>query len=395
MIYLFIAVFLLFLSFHYDVNRNIGGKERCYQLVFIILVCLAGLRYRIGIDSLNYNYSFYHETENIFNVFGTLSITEYPLWKLLNSIVYTIGGRFYMIQFIESAFVNFLVFAYIKKHSNYIFTCVFLYFIWIYPENNFEEMKQAFAVAISLYANDYMLEKKYLRGILLFTIACLFHFAAIIVALSSLLTFLKLDFKGILFLVAAFVVGGFIQNYYQDYLILFTSDEFLHDKLGNYFESEQFGIVSGKNVNYFIFRFLPLIFPLIAYKYLKGYGKNKELIRLEPFLVLAMLYFILGTRLVIMYRYNNFYTIYFILFISQAYVDYIRYDRKKYVVLIAIPLFVFYIWTTYVGYNGESDRYKKFYPYSSIIEKSVDSEREYVYSMHILGRLIPPNKDEY
>jgi len=395
MIYLFIAVFLLFLSFHYDVNRNIGGKERCYQLVFIILVCLAGLRYRIGIDSLYYNYSFYHETENIFNVFGTLSITEYPLWKLLNSIVYTIGGRFYMIQFIESAFVNFLIFAYIKKHSNYIFTCVFLYFIWIYPGNNFEEMKQAFAVAISLYANDYMLEKKYLRGILLFTIACLFHFAAIIVALSSLLTFLKLDIKGILLLVAAFVVGGFIQNYYQDYLILFASDEFLHDKLGNYFESEQFGIVSGKNFNFFILRFLPLIFPLIAYKYLKGYGKNKELIRLEPFLVLAILYFILGTRLVIMYRYNNFYTIYFILFISQAYVDYIRYDRKKYVVLIAIPLFVFYIWTTYVGYNGESDRYNKFYPYSSIIEKSVDSEREYVYSMHFRGRLIPPNKDEY
>lgn len=400
MIYFIIVVILLVLSVHFDINRRTKNKEGWYNIVLIIFVCLAGLRYRIGIDSINYCYKFYHETPSFFNLFKDLSLTEYPLWKLLNSIVFTIGGKFYIVQFVESAFVNLLFFAYIKKHSSYIFTCVFLYFIWLYPGCNFEELKQAFAVSISLYANDFILEKKYMKGVGLFVIACLFHFAAIIVALFSFLRFLRLNAIGFSILLIVFIIGGVIQNYYGDYLELLEFDDFLQMKAEVYMESDRFGSLGDRNIKFYIIQAIPLFIYFISFWYSKKYGRNRKLAELEPFLVLGFISVVLGWRIGIFYRYENFYIIYFILFLAQAFVDVIRNNRtaNSIVIKAVIPsiLFCLYILTTYVGLTGKYNRYHKFYPYSSVIEKSIDRQREITYiNLSNSGRIYPPRSDEY
>ena len=400
MIYLTIFILLLALSFHYDVGGNKKGKMYWYVAVLVILVCLAGMRYRIGVDTTRGIYAFYNETYSLSQTWNSLKITEYPLWKLLNSLVYSLGGRFYMIQFIESAFVNILLFLYIKKHSSYLFTCVLLYFIWVYPSYNFEEMKQSFAVALALHANDFVLEKKYLKSFALFAIGCLFHFATILIAFSSLLSFfLKLNKKVVVVFVFAFFLGGIIQNYYQDYLIIFGSEEFLRSKVESYLESERFGSISDRNLNYFFLHFLPIFFSVFAFVYTKKYSQNRHLLVLEPFLVLCMLYIVLGTRIVIVYRYVNFYLIYSILFIAQAFVDMVKLEKVNFALLKTIipsVLFGFYIFTTYMGTSGGRNRYAKFYPYASIIDMRVDDDRERVFSfVNDGGQYYFPNNDEY
>ena len=53
MIYFVIGFYLLFLAFKYDVygSKNESAKKFHYYFALIILILLAGLRYRIGGDT--------------------------------------------------------------------------------------------------------------------------------------------------------------------------------------------------------------------------------------------------------------------------------------------------------------------------------------------------------
>ena len=87
-----------------------------FLLVEILLILVAGLRYRIGGDTTNYIYSFYH----VYPVLEDFSFEDYPIGKdplyvIINSIVKTLGGRFYVVQLIQSIFVITLTFKYFKK----------------------------------------------------------------------------------------------------------------------------------------------------------------------------------------------------------------------------------------------------------------------------------------
>ena len=56
MIYFVIGFYLLFLAFKYDVygSKNESAKKFHYYFALIILILLAGLRYRIGGDTCRY-----------------------------------------------------------------------------------------------------------------------------------------------------------------------------------------------------------------------------------------------------------------------------------------------------------------------------------------------------
>lgn len=398
MIYLIITLLLFGLSVHFDIHGAYKNKELWCRIILISFICLAGLRYRIGIDTVAFVYGFFHETPKLSDVFTTLNLTEYPLWRLLNSIVYSFGGKFFIIQFIESAFVNVLVFKYIKRHCRYIFTCLFLYFIWLYPGYNFEEMKQSFAVVLCLFANDYIIDRRYLKGIFLFFIAILFHFAAIIVVIFSLFAFFRFDWKGVLFILSAFVIGSIIQYNFEDYLIIFGFDDFIQSKAEDYFESDRFFAITGKNFKFFILNLLPTFISSLAILSLKKKNNSCELMRLEPYFVLCLFFMILSMRIAIIYRYVNFYAIYVILFVSQCFVEAFHSGRKTEKVrnTILSVLFVLVILSGYFGIKGENDRYHKFYPYHSIIDKQTDKMRERVFSQHSYdGKVHPPRDDEY
>ena len=395
MIYFIIATFLFCLSFYYDINGRTGNKEFWYRSSFIVLVCLAGMRYRIGVDTTAYNYTFYHANYVLSDVFSELKITEYPFWKVLNSVIYTVGGRFFYIQFIHSFFVNFLIFKYIKKHSHYIFTCVFLYYIWLYPGSNFEEMKQSMAMAISLFANDYILNRKYIKGVFLFVLATLFHVSVVIVAFLSFMFFLRINLKGVLFVLFGFILGTFIQQSFEGYISYFAFDDLLFQRAEHYTQSEMFFARSSTSFYYFIYKLIPLFVSLLAFFYVKKKKENSDLIKLEQFLVIGFFFLVLSTIIVITYRFVNYYTLYIILFISQGFVDTIRNEKENSIIKVGIPslLLIFYIWTTYVGFSYESDRYRKFYPYASVIEREIDKNREKTFNKNRVA--YPPNYNEY
>lgn len=396
MIYLLIIILLLVLIYHFDIKGTRQNRDYWYHIVLIIFVLVAGLRYRIGIDTPIYIEDYFHYTPKLQH-FKIEKWSNSVLWLILCSIGRTIGLKFFILQLIEAAFVNILIFKYIRKHSSYIFTCVFFFFIWMYASYCMEAMKAGFSMAICLYANDYIREKKWKYGLLLFLVAILFHSSSLLIFAFSFISVFRFNTLGLLLLAGSFFAGIVVEDKFGDIISLMSFDDYLQTKMEDYSESDRYSLRSGKNIFYYLYNYAPMVFSSLISFYIVKKGKiNSSLMKLESMLFMFVLSYIISANIIIYYRIYQFYVIYFILYISQATVDVVKRNNiyGKYsgsmALFVLIPFF-FYVYQTYIGY-----RWMRFIPYSSVIEKSVDYERERMYDFVRLSRTNPsPNKNEY
>ena len=65
MIYLVILFLLLILSIHYDICEKTRNRVFWESLILLIFVLLAGLRWRLGIDTTRYLDTYYHDLPTI------------------------------------------------------------------------------------------------------------------------------------------------------------------------------------------------------------------------------------------------------------------------------------------------------------------------------------------
>ena len=395
MLYYIILFFLLILSVRYDINGKTKYREQWYNVVLIILILIAGLRFRLGEDTINYLFHFYHGTPKLWdiNVDTFLASGQSPLWILLNSIVKSLGGKFFIVQLIQAAIVNILIFKYFKKHSSYPFACVALYFFWRYQWYSMIVMKAAIALSIILFANDYFLEKKYKKGFLLILIATGFHLSSILLVIIPFLTFIRFNILGVVLLVFSFFVGAFLQSQLGDIFELMEFAEGVSNKLNNYLDSKY--MTQTHNLNYFIVKVFPIImYPIASLLYIKNKCKGSHILRLEPFLMVGLLFQMMQFSINIFYRYVYIFTIYYIIFIVHFFIEYskksfmlersLAYVRTFMVVLPFWASLVFLYPMTHIS----------LYPYSSVIERSINQKRE-KYFVSVKEDLYNLNLDEY
>lgn len=381
MLYFIILFFLLLLSVRYDINGKTKYRDQWYNIVLAILILVAGLRFRLGEDTINYIYYFYYETPNVWDIDTDtfLMSDQPPLWILLNSIVKTLGGRFFIVQLIQAAIVNTLILRYFKKHSIYPFACTALFFFWRYQWFTMVVMKAAIALAIILYANDYFLEKKYKKGLLLLLIATGFHQSSIALAIVPFLTFVRFNMLGVIMLVGAFFVGAFLQSQLGDVFAMMEFAEGVSQKLDAYMDSGY--MTQDHNINYFILQIFPLIiYPILSIIYLKRNCRESQVLRLEPFVMIALMFQMMQISINVMYRYIYALSPYYIIFIIQYFIDFskkslmlnktLAFVRTFLIILPLLASFA-YLWRpfTHPGFNS----------YSSVVERSFDKNREKYY----------------
>lgn len=396
MVYVFIILLLLLLVYYYDYKGYKKNRELWYKVVLLLLILIAGLRYRIGIDTPAYMYDFFHETPSFDDLkLGDLNIGNYPFWNLVNSFFYTIGAKFFMVQLFEAAFVSILILRYIKKHSPYIFTSVLLFFVWMYASYSMEAMKAGFSMSLCLFANDCFINKKYIKYVFISLIAFLFHPSSILITIMSMMTFFKINRIGLIVLCIAFFAGSMIQIIYGDLIMLFSFNEYVYNKAFTYGNSDVFFVVENKNVYYYIAHYFMILIPtLISFWVVKSQNTRSSIMKFEPQLFLALFFLTMSVNIFIFFRIYYFYVIYIILFLSQAIVDLwknlsVRTSLVK-GLLIVFPFMIF----VYFSYLGE--RWKRYYPYASVIDKTVDLNRERMYSEVRTGAFsLPSNGDEY
>lgn len=396
MIYIVVIILLLCLSLRYDINGRTKYRDHWYFVIMVSFILIAGLRWRLGVDTPNSLFRFYNTIPTLPNLtLEHLSIGNKPFWYLLNSFILTIGGRFYLVQLIQSAFVNILLFRYIKKHSQFIFTCVLIYFLTVYYGMNMDAMKAANSIVICFYANDYWLEKKWGKAYLLWFIAVLFHVQALLLVVTPLLLFARFDLKGLIFILVAFMVGFTMQIFIGDYLELVEAfgDDAIIDKANGYAEADQFIDQEKSFLRIFTGVLVPIIYAIICVLYVKNKCSESSLNRFEPFLLIFLACSVIQLNVQIFYRFKNYYWIYVILYLSQTTVCMIKkpknisfrlaYTKAMLFFAVFVLSFLLFFYPKY---------YSWFYPYSSVIEKKIDPNREQSYSRYDRPA---PDKDQY
>lgn len=399
MIYLAVFFLLIILAVYYDVHGMTKYRDEWYTGILILLIILAGLRWRFSADTVRYMHNFYHNIPFLWQLKTEyfLSSGTSPLWILLNSVVKTIGGKFFVVQILQAAIVNTLFFKYFKKHSSYPFSCLVLFFFWRYQYFNMMIMKAALALSIIMFANDYLLEKKYLKWFLLILIATGFHQSSILLLIAPFALFLRFNILGIVLLGCTYFIGMILQAMLGDVFELLVFADGIYNKLDSYLEGDNF-MTQNRNINYFILRILPIIiYPILSLLYVKKKCKGSPLLKLEPFVMMGLVFQVMQFHIHIFYRFVYIYYVYYIIFIVQFFMVYSRrsviFDKleKSLAFTRALVIVLPFVASLYIAYKPFTTL--DYNPYCTIIDRSTDKERERFYRS-----LVPfPsfNKNEY
>lgn len=394
MIYVITIFLLLYLSYIYDVKGSVRNKDVWCCVVLSLIILISGLRYRLGVDTPNYLYKFYHFYPSLDKFSGDdWSLGNDPLFVLLNSFVKSIGGRFYHVQLIHSLFVNGLIFLYIKRHSKYVFTCLLFYFVFFFLNYNMQIMRGSMSIVLCLFAFDYVIKKKWIKACLLYFIGSMFHIQTLFVIIIPFLLFIRLNKVGLAFLVTSFFVGQVVQELLVDYLWLFEFNDAVETKANIYANHEEYG-TQRENVTYVLIRIVPtILYVLISLWVVKKRNLSNDLLKLEPFVMIGLILLCLQLSLQIIYRFVDYLHVYFLLFYAEFFV-YIAKKCKNIprrlsfakAMIVFTPLLVLWIWHLHYAYM-------QYYPYSSVFDRQIDTKREWLYKREDIPGVI--NKNEY
>lgn len=399
MLYLSILLLLFMLSCLYDYCGIKKGRTAWYVVILIIFICIAGLRYRLGVDSIRY--------ENTYNSLPTIAeLATYDFsesrfgvgYIVFNSIARSISDEFVCMQFLQAIYVNGVVFWFFYRYSHKIFFCVILYAVGLYFNFMCEVMREACAVATLLLAWPHFISREWLKYYLLATLCVFFHVSGFIALLLPVLylpkirNFFMIGRYTILVLLALFVVASSIGFAFIDYFNVFYFFSGFEENVNNYANNELSGQVL--NIGGVISTFAKwCLFPYLAVLYFKKNNKdekhNNHYSALNFMVGLCMIMAVLSVPIAIFYRYNNYFFPFAIAAIGNW--VYVRRPfsnlRVRFGFIAWQLLFIPYFFLCLYGYfiiknNNEIYELARYYPYSSIIEKSTDPIRSKVQRYH-------------
>lgn len=381
LIYIAIFLYLITITYIYDYRNDKRYLKLNYVISCIILIAVAGLRYRIGYDTNNYMDSF-ESAIPLSEIIDGRKFKGDPLWVYINGLAKEIYNDFFVVQIIQAIIVNGAIFWFIRRHSPKPFLAVLLYFLLLWWNLCFEAMREAIAVAFFLFALDgLLLNKGFIRYYLRVWPAFLAHSFGFVTLIFPFIKFLKIKKFAIIYLIGIVVLSYFVKDYLNNLSVVFemTSD-MASDKATKYLESDTYGesnlSISGI-ISMFVGGILPCI-PIIASL------KNKTILgktNLIPFVFIYICIVILRMQIPIFFRFLN----YFELLVIVAFTQVLYLERKKikvqlaYVSMALMVLVRMYSLTAYdVGTKVRA--YHRYVPYNSIFQRNYNKESETIFN---------------
>lgn len=180
MIYILVFILLLIPVIRYDLMAKTGGEEKWYYFNLVVLILLAGLRYRVGGDTLMYM-SMHDDMPAMdeLKYFDFENALYNPFWYIYVSVFKSISDDFLLFQFAQAVIVNVVFFRFFKKYSpHYYFSAILLYYIGYYCYFNMEIMREIICVCILMLITPFLLEKRWILYYAGCVLAIQFHFSA-------------------------------------------------------------------------------------------------------------------------------------------------------------------------------------------------------------------------
>ena len=381
-IYILLLVYLLGLYYLYDVRGVVKYRYVYYLFTCIILILVAGLRYRVGLDTNAYMRSFnqsYYPTLEDFSWFHNYGADIG--WVFINSIAKSVGCGFYTVQIIQAIIVNVAVFWFIRRHSPKPFLGILLFFMFQWWNYCFEAMRESIAIAFYLFGLDALIsENNYKKYYLRVWPAALVHTFGFVVFLFPLIKYLKVN-KYLPFVFAGFLVLFFSISDLMNSMVegMVEIEGMAAEKATKYIESDIYG-ESTLSVAGVISLFISRVIPIAYLIYVLYLNKSKETDVFIPYLLCYILVVFLRIAMPIFFRFYNYFEVMLIIAITQA-VSLPKINRRglRYYATIAMVALMVLIRAFELTEPKGYEAYKRYFPYNSVFTQDYNEQSEAIF----------------
>lgn len=405
MVYILPLILVLFLMYHYDYRGHEKGRLYWYGVLLIYAILVAGLRYRIGGDTVVYSTNHYLRYPDIYHIWNYDFANDRfaPGYIILTSLARTISDNFAALQIILAIIVNSVIFRFFYKNTTKIFTALLLYFGLCYLNYNTEVLRESVAISFFLLGWEYFKIHKWWKYYLLCGIAMLFHPSASFTLLLPVFTLkpfhkaFSTSWVSAVCTFGLFGIGMYISSKFFDVIRLIGMASV--DNYADVYENSGMGggktyNIVGKLIDVVTYAIYPLIvgwiLPQVKNKLIKKEEKqkfdNSVLVMLFSYAYIGCL----SVYIVILYRFNNYLILFFILGTADVVFHSIELMKKYYRLSYSIwALFLFPILYSPINRLFKPSGITRtafihrYYPYYSILDPKTDPEREKINYFYI------------
>jgi hypothetical protein len=358
----------------YDVLNLREGRVVSYWVAYLMLVCLAGFRYKVGGDTYYYIYmhEFLPDLNNIFTeevYFAKLQ----PLWLIFSAVAKSIGEDFYILQILHAIFVNTIIFNFIRRNTRYHHTGILLYFITLFPVFNFEILREAMAICCFIISLEYFYNKRWIKYYLMATIAFLFHFSAILLYLIPFAKLLQLRAFGLIIIFAAAVL-------FNSLVINIVNLPIIGNLIGSI-------LIGYEDYNYTFFGLISIFIIFLLVPLFLTWVTQEKLGLKSKYGGMAKSGLIVGACIplfFIFFRFFNYFSIFYMLMAVEAIHGISNLKKIRNIKIIILPLLFFLVVIFHTGrYFQDTSHivsstrwYNWWYPYYSIFDPETSPLRD-------------------
>lgn len=378
--YIIVILILLFGAFKYNKAPESKEKKIWFAIEWLSIVLLAGLRYKVGGDSLSYYNEFYNKWPTLTTIDSFDKGRYGILWVYFIAICKTIINDFAFLQIVHAIITTSVFFWFFKKHTNNYFVAILFYFIGFFFRYNTEVIRGTLSVCMFLIGYDYLLKRKYVIYILTCILSWGFHTEGLftfVIPVAFLWNKFNVSIENLLKLLIAAIVLMTSVNFlpFINNLLMGTA---IYDNFQSYSSIQ--AKISFLGYVYLIIMSLPYLFLIRHYRLTKDYYKIKS------FLILYFLLYFLSFRYShIASRPMDFLCPLVLISLSDFLCNY---NYSKYVNKIQLKIMnvAIVIMLLFSPVSRIVKNWILFYPYSSILNPEENILREQYFFYEIFNR---------
>lgn len=348
----------------YDICQVKGsGKNALWFFLYLYLTLLIGLRYLVGGDTFFY-YQYFNQL-SLMDLFDFNFNDEYqPFFVQSILIAKAIYPKFVSYQLLHVLIINTILFWFIKKKSNYIFSVLFFCLLIFYINFTVEILRESLAVMVFVLNYKNLEDKKWIKYFIGVLVSAMFHMSALYLLVLPFVQFLRLNyFYGILMFLITIALTQI-----QSFLSLLETIQKIQDKMDFYAST------SSSLSTTLLFLSAKFIIPIGFFAYAKFI--LKQTIRYESLICLLGLFGI-GTvfNTLIFTRLSNYLLLFYCLAVCDILIPYLRSKKEKFNQLIMFAMiFGSILIMGYTSFFWPTGYYIKWVPYMSVFSKEAENE---------------------
>lgn len=381
MIYICLILLLLLYIFLFDVNgRGVDKSKRkwrvAYYISYLFLCGIPIFSYEIGGDIQRYMAWYIKEVKPL-DGFSFDDFRYEPLFCLIISFFKTIRLSWFIVYAIIILFINYSIFSFGSRYITHFFTFILLYFLLHFYEMNFEPIRQSIAMGIFLLSIPFLEEGNIRKYLLLIIVAIGFHISAVFALLLPFFKWAKFNIITYVGLLILLMIGNYINIHFEeaikltgliggeDYYELYLKSDLVNNQL---------------NVNGIIGLVVVKLAPVILALKMLRYNLTLPFTHFEGAVLLLAIFMVFRAAIPLLDRFVLFWGIIQVAALAEAiYVRNVPRRAKAVNQMFRVYIILSFVLNTYMYYNAPNENdfknYRRLYPYNSIFDKHIDSER--------------------